>query len=179
MISGLSQLGQDTAGMRSWTRQQAAPRFGTSSVEGGTTDADVTISAVVSDIRTRTGSDQGSGNLRKWTKSLAPAQQIPTPSILSEEYNFSHFYFLIKTNGEGGGSDWAGPCNLTLKLKPKRSFKFVPMIRIHWIRKIFLSLKICGSTDLYPTGKISTKTLKKKVCSLDTIIDFETSFKPS
>jgi len=91
MISGLSQLGQGTAGMRSWTRQQAAPRFGTSSVEGGTTDADFTISAVVSDIRTRTGSDQGSGNLRKWTKSLAPAQQIPTPSNLSEEYNFSHF----------------------------------------------------------------------------------------
>ena len=91
MISGLSQLGQGTAGMRSWTRQQAAPRFGTSSVEGGTTDSDVTISAVVSDIRTRTGSDQGSGNLRKWTKSLAPAQQIPTPSNLSEEYNFSHF----------------------------------------------------------------------------------------
>ena len=91
MISGLSQLGQGTAGMRSWTRQQAAPRFGTSSVEGGTTDSDVTISAVVSDIRTRTGSDQGSGNLRKWTKSLAPAQQIPTPSNLSEEYTFSHF----------------------------------------------------------------------------------------
>ena len=98
MISGLSQLGQGNAGMRSWTRQQAAPRFGTSSVEGGTTDADVTISGVFSDLRTRTGSDQGSGNLRKWTKSLAPAQQIPTPSNLSEESNFSHFLLFNYIN---------------------------------------------------------------------------------
>ncbi|XP_023338321.1 uncharacterized protein LOC111708998 isoform X10 [Eurytemora carolleeae] len=112
MISGLSQLGQGTAGMRSWTRQQAAPRFGTSSVEGGTTDSDFTISAVVSDIRTRTGSDQGSGNLRKWTKSLAPAQQIPTPSNLSEERDAS-----ISRLGENRPS--ALDCLNKLKLSTK------------------------------------------------------------